>query len=247
MSNEKREPGCYWVKRDAASEWEIVQVHPVDDWGRQSIDSMGWDAGACLPPDAEWGPRILPPDALPDADELEDMRRERDEALDAARQLGDKADNRVRDAPRGGGAVLALHDGDGIMSTYCINTMVGLHARWLPSEDAAKERWRENHARRVKEHEEDGDEPPGVLEFLESFTDDQGDPCDRHLAIREGDSLVGTIWLERPAWPSPGSPSLVMISQPSDGTCRHRLLACKFADAQEPLIVCTDCGAEWKP
>lgn len=32
-----------------------------DEQSGQAVDSMGWDAGACLPADAEWGPRILPP------------------------------------------------------------------------------------------------------------------------------------------------------------------------------------------
>lgn len=58
--SETREPGYYWVRRKSDAPWEVVQVHPADRYG-QAVDSMGWDAGACLPADAEWGPRIFPP------------------------------------------------------------------------------------------------------------------------------------------------------------------------------------------
>lgn len=58
--SETREPGYYWVRRKSGAPWEIVLVHPADRCG-QAVDAMGWDAGACLPVDAEWGTRILPP------------------------------------------------------------------------------------------------------------------------------------------------------------------------------------------
>lgn len=62
--SETREPGYYWVRRKSGAPWEIVLVHPYDERydkkSGQAVDSMGWDAGACLPANAEWGPRILP-------------------------------------------------------------------------------------------------------------------------------------------------------------------------------------------
>lgn len=63
--SETREPGYYWVRRKSGVPWEIVLVHPYDERydkkSGQAVDSMGWDAGACLPSDAEWGSRILSP------------------------------------------------------------------------------------------------------------------------------------------------------------------------------------------
>jgi hypothetical protein len=75
IMSKQREPGYYWVRRDSESQWEIVQVHPVDYRGVQGIDSMGWDAGACLPADAKWGQCILPPDAAADSNEFVDLER----------------------------------------------------------------------------------------------------------------------------------------------------------------------------
>lgn len=131
------------------------------------------------------------------------------------------------------------------MSTYSIYTMGGRHAWWLPSEEAARERWLENHARRVKEHEEDGDEPPGEVSFVESFVDDQGEPCPRHIAVYEGDDLVAAIWPESAAWPEAGGPPLVMwADRPSD--CRHGVLGCEMDDSG-PVITCSGCGTKWGP
>lgn len=87
--SETREPGYYWVRRKSGVPWEIVLVHPYDERydkkSGQAVDSMGWDAGACLPSDAEWGSRILSPG--------EASRQQRE--LDAARKVIDI----VRDRP----------------------------------------------------------------------------------------------------------------------------------------------------
>ena len=131
------------------------------------------------------------------------------------------------------------------MTTYSINGTCGPLARWLPSEQAAKDWWIEFHRGCVKEAEEDGKKPPDKPTFVESTVGEYGEPVPRHLEIYEGDALRACIWPEPPAWPERKSPDLLMKATPRVD-CIHGLLVCKLVE-ERPIIACAECETVWRP
>lgn len=130
---------------------------------------------------------------------------------------------------------------------YRIDTVVGPMARWMPSIEAAKERYLESIAETYVEVEEQAP----VVTFESSTEGENGEALPPYLRCLEDGRWQASISPERPAWPSSevlghgDSPPLAMVAVNVSGACTHRVLTC--SGTTEPRIDCTMCGQMWMP
>lgn len=140
-------------------------------------------------------------------------------------------------------------------ATYRINTPVGPIARWLPSLDAAKERyiaatldaWR---------FDNDGQSMP-VITFEQSTEDYDGEAVPEYTRCLTDGRWDSSILVERPDWPSyvsghGASPGLAMQRITGPSHCPHERLICSNTctphdGIPEPRIRCESCGTTWEP
>lgn len=134
---------------------------------------------------------------------------------------------------------------------YAIYTVVGVMARWLPSEAAAKARYLEAVAE--SRHADDPEPAPSVT-FEPSTTGEYGEPLAPYVQVLEDGRWQASIQAERPHWPESNvhgiSPPLTMLAQarPGGDPCGHPELTCgNTAPHFAPMITCARCGAVWRP
>lgn len=143
------------------------------------------------------------------------------------------------------------------MTTYKISSPVGPLARWLPSIEAAKERYQAI----ATESDFDAPDPIPKIAFVDSSTDpDDGEPCTAHVQCFVNGDIDACIWPELPEWPHDDyarhgkSPDLVMVRGEAStvrfprgpSVCPHSNLTCTLSN-DVPRIVCPSCGAQWIP
>lgn len=139
--------------------------------------------------------------------------------------------------------------------TYRIDTPVGPIARWLPSLEAAKERYIAATMDAWK-FDDDGEPIPAVT-FEQSLEDDMGSPMSEYTRCLDDGRWDSSIFVERPDWPSyefahGASPSLAMQRTTGPSDCPHERLICSNTctprdGIPEPRIRCESCGTTWEP